>query len=359
MYGSSALISDGARTSQTSCRRRTCERCGRCRVSKVAARRVLGSSRSLAAVCADAVRRARRQRATEALWWQRERLQSDASESVALTLMLGTLSADRREAFVLTQIVGLPYVDRGGVRRADRHDPIPGGEGPRGPAGRNWERPPDERLPRIDRSESEAFAATIRADTLDRRVPGCPDWSLRELVWHLGRVQRFWTRPVRAGVDERPDSARGNPGRMQPKILPSGSATPLESSSKRSRRRPRTRPAWTWWKEPRTAGAIGRHQVQEAAMHRWDASLRSAHPSPCRRARRRRRRRVPRDLATDAPALTDRVRRDGTPGDSSRFRRRSAATVSAPSGDLVLLLYRRLAPEDVRVLGDPRRSTST
>jgi RNA polymerase sigma-70 factor, ECF subfamily len=30
-------------------------------------------------VCADAVRRARRRRATEALWWQRERVQSDAS----------------------------------------------------------------------------------------------------------------------------------------------------------------------------------------------------------------------------------------------------------------------------------------
>jgi RNA polymerase sigma-70 factor, ECF subfamily len=28
-----------------------------------------------------------------------------------LTLTLGTLSADRREAFVLTQIVGLPYAD--------------------------------------------------------------------------------------------------------------------------------------------------------------------------------------------------------------------------------------------------------
>ncbi len=62
-------------------------------------------------VCADAVRTARRRRATEALWRQRERLQSDASGSVGLTLTLGTLSADRREAFVLTQIVGLPYAD--------------------------------------------------------------------------------------------------------------------------------------------------------------------------------------------------------------------------------------------------------
>jgi len=50
-------------------------------------------------------------------------------------------------------------------------------------------------------NESEAFAATIRSDVLDRRVPGCPDWTLRELAWHLGRVQQFWALVVRAGID--------------------------------------------------------------------------------------------------------------------------------------------------------------
>jgi RNA polymerase sigma-70 factor (ECF subfamily) len=62
-------------------------------------------------VCADAVRGARRRRAIEALWWQRERSQPDASDSVGISLTLATLSAPRREAFVLTQIVGLPYAD--------------------------------------------------------------------------------------------------------------------------------------------------------------------------------------------------------------------------------------------------------
>ena len=48
-------------------------------------------------------------------------------------------------------------------------------------------------------SESAAAAATISAATLDARVPSCPDWSLTELIWHLGRVQRFWAKTVRAG----------------------------------------------------------------------------------------------------------------------------------------------------------------
>jgi len=62
-------------------------------------------------VCADAVRTARRRRAIEALWWQRERAQPDASDEVGLALTLAVLSAERREAFVLTQIVGMPYAD--------------------------------------------------------------------------------------------------------------------------------------------------------------------------------------------------------------------------------------------------------
>ena len=37
------------------------------------------------------------------------------------------------------------------------------------------------------------------APSLGARVPSCPDWSLTELIWHLGRVQRFWATTVHAG----------------------------------------------------------------------------------------------------------------------------------------------------------------
>ena len=30
-------------------------------------------------------------------------------------------------------------------------------------------------------------------------------------------------------------------------------------------------PCWAWWPSPHTSGAVGRHQAQEAAVHRWDA----------------------------------------------------------------------------------------
>jgi len=52
--------------------------------------------------------------------------------------------------------------------------------------------------------ESDTFASTLDAGQLGRRVPGCPDWTLRDLAWHLGGVQRFWSTVVRAGVDVEP-----------------------------------------------------------------------------------------------------------------------------------------------------------
>jgi RNA polymerase sigma-70 factor (ECF subfamily) len=59
-------------------------------------------------VCADAVRTAQRRRALEARW-RLERRFADTSDDVAVELLLAPLEPDRREAFVLTQIVGLPY----------------------------------------------------------------------------------------------------------------------------------------------------------------------------------------------------------------------------------------------------------
>jgi RNA polymerase sigma-70 factor, ECF subfamily len=59
-------------------------------------------------VCADAVRSAQRRRALEARW-RRERRPVSTSETVTLEMLVDSLAPERREAFVLTQVVGLPY----------------------------------------------------------------------------------------------------------------------------------------------------------------------------------------------------------------------------------------------------------
>ena len=61
-------------------------------------------------VCADAIRAARRRRTLDALW-RRDRVVSDPADGVATAMVLDDLAPDRRDAFVLTQIVGLAYVE--------------------------------------------------------------------------------------------------------------------------------------------------------------------------------------------------------------------------------------------------------
>jgi RNA polymerase sigma-70 factor, ECF subfamily len=63
-------------------------------------------------VCADAVRSAVRVRALPSL---RERLAADPADGVTARALLDSLDVERREAFVLTQLVGLSYAEAADV----------------------------------------------------------------------------------------------------------------------------------------------------------------------------------------------------------------------------------------------------
>src|SRR5262245_700083 len=41
------------------------------------------------------------------------------------------------------------------------------------------------------RREGELFAAAVAATDLDATVPTCPEWTLRELTHHMGRVHHW------------------------------------------------------------------------------------------------------------------------------------------------------------------------
>jgi len=206
---------------------------------------------------------------------------------------------------------------------------------------------------RFIESESAAAAATISPASLAARVPSCPDWSLTELIWHLGRVQRFWATTIYAGeVDPEFPAEADAPER----------AAELETWLRASTRElldalravSWDTPAWTWWKEDRTVGAIARHQVQEAAVHRWDAQLAAAgrpDPLPAKVAEDgvdeflwiARQMRGPEPIAFHANDSGATFGAGGEP---------VVATVSAPASDLVLLLYGRVSADDVRIEGD-------
>jgi uncharacterized protein (TIGR03083 family) len=121
------------------------------------------------------------------------------------------------------------------------------------------------------RADSQRFTELIDGADLEARVPSCPDWVLRDLVQHMGQVQRFWAANLRAA-----DASTPWAGKIRPPIDGELAAWMRESTADlvaALAEVDEASPCWTWWGEPYTAGAVGRHQVQEVAVHRWDAEL--------------------------------------------------------------------------------------
>ena len=217
------------------------------------------------------------------------------------------------------------------------------------------------------RVESGRFAKAARGP-LDTRVPSCPEWSLGDLVWHLGGVQRFWTEVVRTqATDPRDDRAAGRcPRRRAPRVV-RGRQRGLQQHARvhRSRRagvelgRRRTgrsvgaAPAGARGRRP-PLGCAERGRQREAdrsgaggrrhrgvlhvdARPRGRATLRGNGRHPAR-ADRRRPTRGSWTCATDGRISPRRDRR-----------RYHGACVGS---DLLLLLWRRLGPGDVDIEGE-------
>ncbi len=206
------------------------------------------------------------------------------------------------------------------------------------------------------RAESTRLAGIIEGTDFELNVPSCPDWTFRDLIVHIGEVQRFWAGNLRAQDASSP--WRAPPDRPASDAdLVSWMRTSTDLLLSALRAVGATAPCWTWWGEPLTSGAVGRHQVQEAAVHRWDAELTLGTPAPLNEA-------VADDGvaeylevmgAAGAISLAGSVTLVATDtgsewlvgGDAT-----SRAVVRAAASDLVLLLYRRLPLSTADTEGD-------
>jgi uncharacterized protein (TIGR03083 family) len=118
------------------------------------------------------------------------------------------------------------------------------------------------------RRDGEALAAAA-AGNFEASVPGCPGWSVQDLVEHTGEVHRFWGQIVErrlqdlSDVDRARNKSRDGPlldwfreGVMQ-------LADILEGADG-------TVPIWSWSAQKNIA-FVQRRMPQETAVHRWDA----------------------------------------------------------------------------------------
>ncbi len=220
------------------------------------------------------------------------------------------------------------------------------------------------------REASGGFAGVVErwgADGLDARVPSTPEWTLRDLAHHLGEVQRSWGENVRATDPAGP--WEGEVTMPADDFLVGWLRECTASLCDAVEEAGPDSPCWTWWGAPATSGAVARHQVQEVAVHCWDAEAVMTSPEPLRQD-------VAHDgvaefiqivLGSGADALPGVVTlratdtggswqvagHGGAGGADAGVRGRRSAEVKGTASDLVLMLYRRIPVADCIVEGDP------
>jgi uncharacterized protein (TIGR03083 family) len=124
-------------------------------------------------------------------------------------------------------------------------------------------------------TDSRALAAAA-ARGLTARITFCPDWSMADLVRHVLQVHRSWCRIVEEGITEPGWSEEPLPG--DDELLPAFLASAARFADVLAQTDPE-KPCWTWGPE-HNAGFVQRFQVQEAALHRWDAQQATGTPDP-------------------------------------------------------------------------------
>jgi uncharacterized protein (TIGR03083 family) len=138
-------------------------------------------------------------------------------------------------------------------------------------------------LAAIRRDSDRFYAAAAGADPA-RSVPSCPDWTIADLVWHLGEVHWFWGTDVETRASAPAELEGAKPPRPEDygDLVAWGRAQAdrlvglLEAT-------PDDVPVWTWALNDadHNVGFVRRHQVQEAAVHRWDMeSATTGEPQP-------------------------------------------------------------------------------
>jgi uncharacterized protein (TIGR03083 family) len=116
---------------------------------------------------------------------------------------------------------------------------------------------------------SAGFAQACRGN-LTARVEHCPDWSVADLVWHLTEVHWFWAAIAQERLDSPPEESR-RPLRPADEdlldVFEAGAARLTRALADADQ----TASCWTWAPQQQDVAFITRHQVQEAAVHHWDA----------------------------------------------------------------------------------------
>ena len=227
----------------------------------------------------------------------------------------------------------------------------------------------DGYLPLLQRTNArfaEAASAAVLEKGWTAHVPGCPGWTLADLVWHLAEVQNFWAWVVRTRAED--PSGYVEPDRGPDDELLgffAGRAAELETVLAGAD------PAahvWTWAPRQDVAFVL-RRQAQEAVVHTADVELVLDDLRP-----------IPPEVGLDGidewlevfvpsalpegpPPSAHPVVLHAVDADAERtlfpgIRPFPIAVLTGNAGDLLLALWHRLGIEVLTVDGDPSQAAA-
>ncbi|MCZ2860897.1 maleylpyruvate isomerase family mycothiol-dependent enzyme [Blastococcus sp. VKM Ac-2987] len=227
----------------------------------------------------------------------------------------------------------------------------------------------DEYLPALRRADArfaDAAAEAVLASGWGARVPGCPDWTLADLVWHLAEVQHFWAWILRTGAAD--PSAYVRPSRRpDDELLGYGTARSAELETALAGADAGRR-VWTWAPQQDVAFVL-RRQLQEATVHTVDVEqvLGDVRPIPAAVGLDGLDEwlgvMVPAALPEGPPEQAHPVVLHAVDADAERTlfpgtRPFPIAALTGTAGDLLLAVWRRVPLEVLTVDGDPLQAAA-
>jgi uncharacterized protein (TIGR03083 family) len=113
--------------------------------------------------------------------------------------------------------------------------------------------------------------ASVAEGNFETALEHCPGWSVADLVWHLTNVHWFWATIVEDRLSAPPDDSI-RPARPSDVELVDRFRAGAHHLVEVLERAPDDASVWTWAPAQSDVAFVTRHQVQEAAVHHWDAA---------------------------------------------------------------------------------------
>ena len=128
---------------------------------------------------------------------------------------------------------------------------------------------PDDRYLEVLDADVEAILAA--SQDLAAAVPGCPGWTVRDLLSHVIGVYRHKIVALDLG-EQPPQRDFGDWGELADDEDPREVlGTEYAALRERLTARDPLTPTWAWWPTEQTLGFWIRRMAHETAVHRWDA----------------------------------------------------------------------------------------